>query len=88
MAIAGIVSLAWGDQPTLPKGVGRIDTTGRRADTSAMGVRKRGLDIKAGAAKLKADRAARVEAELVIDRWIGAWPRAATCCGPQPCAPR
>jgi hypothetical protein len=69
MAIAGIVSLAWGDQPTLPKGVGRIDTTGRRADTSAMGVRKRGLDIKAGAAKLKADRAARVEAELVIDRW-------------------
>ncbi len=27
------------------------------------------LDIKAGAAKLKADRAARIEAELVIDRW-------------------
>jgi hypothetical protein len=27
------------------------------------------LDIKAGAAKLKADRAARLEAELVIDRW-------------------
>jgi hypothetical protein len=34
-----------------------------------MGVRTRGLDIKAGAAKLKADRAARVEAELVVDRW-------------------
>jgi hypothetical protein len=33
-----------------------------------MGVRTRGLDIKAGAAKLKADRAARLEAELVIDR--------------------
>jgi hypothetical protein len=28
-----------------------------------------GLDIKAGAAKLKADRAARAEAELVVDRW-------------------
>jgi hypothetical protein len=34
-----------------------------------MGVRTRGLDIKAGAAKLKADRAARLEAEAVIDRW-------------------
>jgi hypothetical protein len=34
-----------------------------------MGVRTRGLDIKAGAAKLKADRAARLEAELIIDRW-------------------
>jgi hypothetical protein len=34
-----------------------------------MGVRTRGLDIKAGAAKLKADKAARIEAELVIDRW-------------------
>jgi hypothetical protein len=34
-----------------------------------MGVRTRGLDIKAGAAKLKADKAARLEAELVIDRW-------------------
>jgi hypothetical protein len=40
-----------------------------------MGVRTRGLDIKAGAAKLKADRAARLEAELVIDRWN---PRLAT----------
>jgi hypothetical protein len=29
----------------------------------------RGLDIKAGAAKLKAERVARLEAELVIDRW-------------------
>jgi hypothetical protein len=34
-----------------------------------MGVRRRGLDIKTGAAKLKADRAARVEAEAVIQRW-------------------
>src|SRR5271156_3648131 len=34
-----------------------------------MGVRTRGLDIKAGAAKLKAERVARLEAELVIDRW-------------------
>ncbi len=34
-----------------------------------MGVRTRGFDIKAGAAKLRADRAARLEAELVIDRW-------------------
>jgi hypothetical protein len=34
----------------------------------AGGVRTRGIDIKAGAAKL-ADRAARLEAELVIDRW-------------------
>jgi hypothetical protein len=34
-----------------------------------MGVRTRGLDIKTGAAKLRADRAARLEAELVIDRW-------------------
>jgi hypothetical protein len=34
-----------------------------------MGVRTRGLDIKAGAAKLRADRAARAEAEAVIQRW-------------------
>jgi hypothetical protein len=34
-----------------------------------MGVRTRGPDIKAGAAKFRADRAARLEAELVIDRW-------------------
>ncbi len=34
-----------------------------------MGVRTRELDIKAGASKLKADRAARREAEFVIDRW-------------------
>jgi hypothetical protein len=34
-----------------------------------MGVRTRGLDIKAGAAKLKADRAACAEAEAVIQRW-------------------
>jgi hypothetical protein len=34
-----------------------------------MGVRRRGLDIKAAAAKLKADRAALAEAEAVIQRW-------------------
>jgi hypothetical protein len=34
-----------------------------------MGDSTRGLDIKTGAAKLKADRAARLEAELVVDRW-------------------
>jgi hypothetical protein len=35
-----------------------------------MGIlRTRGLDIKAGAAELKADRAARAEAEAVIRRW-------------------
>jgi hypothetical protein len=34
-----------------------------------MGVRTRGPDIKAGVAKFKADRAAREEAEAVIDRW-------------------
>jgi hypothetical protein len=34
-----------------------------------MGVRTRGFKNKAGAAKLKADRAARAEAELVVDRW-------------------
>jgi hypothetical protein len=49
--------------------VDRIDFTGQRTDTGSMGVRTRGLDIKAGAAKLKADRAARAEAEAVIQRW-------------------
>jgi hypothetical protein len=34
-----------------------------------MGIRTRGLDIKAGAAKLTAGRAARAEAEAVVDRW-------------------
>jgi hypothetical protein len=47
----------------------RFDFAGRCLNTGAMGVRTRGLDIKAGAAKLKADRAARAEAELVVDRW-------------------
>jgi hypothetical protein len=49
--------------------VSRIDFGGPRPDTGAMGVRTRGLDIKAGAAKLKADQAARAEAEAVIRRW-------------------
>jgi hypothetical protein len=34
-----------------------------------MGVRTRGPDIKAGAAKFRADRAPRKEAEAVVDRW-------------------
>jgi hypothetical protein len=34
-----------------------------------MGVRTRGLDIKAGAIRNAADKAARVEAESVIQRW-------------------
>jgi hypothetical protein len=46
-----------------------IDFADRCLNTGAMGVRTRGLDIKAGAAKLKAERAARAEAELVVDRW-------------------
>jgi hypothetical protein len=33
-----------------------------------MGVRTRGLDIKVGAAKLKAGTAARLKAELVVER--------------------
>jgi hypothetical protein len=51
------------------EGIDRIDFGGRPLDTGAMGVRTRGLDVKAGAARLKADRAAREEAELVVDRW-------------------
>jgi hypothetical protein len=36
----------------------------------------RGLDIKAGAAELKADGAARAEAEVVVERWaFGTRPR-------------
>ena len=46
-----------------------IDFSGQRTDTRAMGIRTRGPDIKAGAAKFRADRAAREEAEAVVDRW-------------------
>jgi hypothetical protein len=49
--------------------VSTIDFASRCLNTGARGVRTRGLDIKAGAAKLKADRAARAEAEAVIQRW-------------------
>ena len=45
------------------EGVGRINFSIGRPDTGAMGVRTRELDIKAGASKFKADRAAREEAE-------------------------
>jgi hypothetical protein len=34
-----------------------------------MGVRTRGLDIKAGAQRNAADKAARAEAKAVVDRW-------------------
>jgi hypothetical protein len=34
-----------------------------------MGIRTRGPDIKAGVSKFRADRAARAEAEAVVDRW-------------------
>jgi hypothetical protein len=43
------------------------------------------LDIKAGAAKLKADLAARLEAEAVVDRWNRRLSRDMLC---QPSAPR
>jgi hypothetical protein len=35
----------------------------------AMGIHTRGLDIKADAARLAADKAARAEAKAVVDRW-------------------
>jgi hypothetical protein len=34
-----------------------------------MGVRTRGLDIKAGAKRTTGDRAARADAKTVVDRW-------------------
>ena len=72
------VGMQGGMYPSGRKGMGQlIGLLGRLAIGQAvacklrdgMGVRTRGLDIKAGAAKLKADRAARLEAELVVDRW-------------------
>jgi hypothetical protein len=63
-----------------------MDFGGRLPDTCAVGFRTRGLDIKAGAAKLKADRVARLGAEFVIDRWSRRL--ATTCCGRPPSAPR
>src|ERR1700722_5773236 len=36
-----------------------------------MGIRTRGLDIKAGATRLAADKTARAEAQAVIERWNG-----------------
>jgi hypothetical protein len=53
-----------------------------------MGVRTRGLDIEAGAAKLKADCAARAEAELVVDRWNRRLATGRECCGRQRSGPR
>jgi hypothetical protein len=61
---------------------------GRRPDAGAMGVRTRGLDIKAGAAKLKADRAARLEAEAVVQRWNDQLSAVARCCGRLQSGPR
>jgi hypothetical protein len=57
-ATAGALRAAWAGSSDLQEGVGRIDFPVRSPDTGAMGVRTRGLDIKAGAAKLKADRVA------------------------------
>jgi hypothetical protein len=51
------------------EGVSGIDSGDWRPGSGARGIRTRGLDIKAGAAKLKADRAARAEAEAVVERW-------------------
>jgi hypothetical protein len=65
--LAGGAGPAFGAAPPIPSD--QIDFQGRPLDTGPMGVRTRGLDIKAGAAKLKADRAARAEAEAVIQRW-------------------
>jgi hypothetical protein len=48
------------------------DFSNRCDDTGAIGVRTRGLDIKAGAAKLKADRAARLVLRLIFA--CSAWP--------------
>jgi hypothetical protein len=41
----------------------------RWPDSGAMGTRTRGPDHKAAAAKFRADRTAREEAEAVVDRW-------------------
>jgi hypothetical protein len=60
--------VAWA-RCSMQEGIGRIDLFGRHPDTGAMGVRTRGPDIKAGAAKFRTDRAARAEAEAVVDRW-------------------
>jgi hypothetical protein len=57
------------DQPPARKREDGIDFADQCFNNGAMGVRTRGLDIKAGAAKLKADRATRTEAKLVVDRW-------------------
>jgi hypothetical protein len=66
--LAGGAGPAFGAAPPIPSD--QIDFQGRPLDTGPMGViRTRGLDIKAAAAKLKADRAARAEAEAVIQRW-------------------
>jgi hypothetical protein len=51
------------------RGLSGVLTLIQSRDGPDRGVRTRGLDIKAGVAKLKADRAARAEAELVVDRW-------------------
>jgi hypothetical protein len=53
-----------------------------------MGVRTRELDTKAGAAKPKSGRAARAEAEAVIQRWNDQYRGVATCCGRPRSAPR
>jgi hypothetical protein len=52
-AATGAVGAARDGSGSSQEGVGRIDFRRRRPDTGAMSVRIRGLDAKAGAAKLK-----------------------------------
>jgi hypothetical protein len=63
-------------------------TAGNDNGGPRMGVRTRGLDIKAGAAKLKADRAARAEAEAVSSVGTISYRVVATCCGHPRSEPR
>jgi hypothetical protein len=69
------------DQATRKKAEGPDRLARRALRYVAMGVRTRGLDIKAGASKFKADQAAREEAEAGSTVGIGALPPAATCGG-------
>jgi hypothetical protein len=52
-----------------------------------MGVRTRGLDMRAGFKRDAADKAARAEAEAVIRAGTTSSPSAATCCGHQRSGP-
>jgi hypothetical protein len=62
-APADTVGAAWARSGDPQEVVSRIDFCGPRPDTGVMGVRTRGLDIKAGAAKLKVERVALLSCE-------------------------